>query len=229
MPSAVTLSNLIQSVRRRANIENQTAFIPDAEITEYINYGLSDLSDILVEAAGQPWYRASKTFTTSSNVDTYSWTTIGATDMYLLQSVDIQISAGGETISALPFMEAERNRYKYYPTWTFDTPVFYRMEGSGIKFIPVPNGQHQVVLNYYPVNPFLVSGSDTFDGVNAWEEYAIWRAVSDCKAKLEEDPSYAIGRMAQLRAKIIALAEQRDTGSPERMKETHSELPWHWR
>ena len=227
MPAAIPLSSMITSVRRRANIENQTSFIPDAEITEYLNAGLASLYDMLVQAGGQQWDRKSVTFSTVSNTGFYSWATTGATDMYLLQSVDIQLGGtNAPTISARPFMEFERNRYKYFPGWTFNTPIFYRQHGAGVDFIPMPNGAFSITLNYYPVFVLLVNGADTFDGVNGWEEYAIWKAVADCRGKGDEDPSYALSKVASLETKIQALAEQRDTGAPERMQETFAEVPW---
>jgi hypothetical protein len=218
--SSVTLTSLIASVRRRANIENQTAFIPDAEITEYLNAGLAALYDMLVQAGAQPWYRNSYTITTTGNTTAYDL----PADFYEMQSVDVQLGNGGiPTISARPYMEFERNRYKYYPGWLYGTPVYYRLQGSTINFIPAPGSTYNVTLNYYPVFPKLASGSDSFDGVNGWEEYAIWKATADCKAKLEEDPSYALGAMAKLEQKIQSMSEQRDTGAAERMTETDAD------
>lgn len=227
MAASVTLSSMISSVRRRANIENQTSFISDAEITEYLNAGLSALYDMLVQAGGQPWYRASKTFSTSGNTAFYSFATIGATDFYVMQSVDVQLGSNNvPTVSARPYMEFERNRYKFYPGWTYATPIYYRIQDSGINFIPGPSGTFAITLNYYPVFVHLVNGSDTFDGVNGWEEYAIWKAVADCRGKGDEDPSYALGKAKELELKIQSMSEQRDAGAPERMTETDSDYGW---
>lgn len=220
MASSVTLTSLIQSVRRRANIENQTAFIPDTEITEYLNAGLAALYDLLVQAGAQPWYRNSSTITTNGSSTSYPL----PADFYEMQSVDVQLGQGGiPTITARPYMEYERNRYKYYPGWLYGTPVYYRLQGQNINFIPAPNASFNVILNYYPIFTKLVSGGDTFDGVNGWEEYAIWKATADCKAKLEEDPSYALSMMEKLERKIQSMSEQRDTGAAERMTETDAD------
>lgn len=222
MARAVTLTSLILSVRRRANIENQTAFFPDAEITEYLNAGLSALYDLLVQAGAQPWYRNSYSIATTGNQTSYDL----PADFYELQSVDIQLGVGGiPTITAKPYMEWERNRYKYYPGWMQGTPVYYRLQANKINFLPTPNSAFNVVLNYYPIFTPLVAGSDTFDGVNGWEEFAIWKATADCKAKLEEDPSFAMASMSTLERKIQSMSEQRDTGYSECMTET-DETGW---
>lgn len=224
MAAAVQLSSMITSVRRRANIENRTRFISDTEITEYLNAGLAYLYDLLVQAGGQPWYRKSVQFNTTGNQSLYTFTAIGAPDMYILQSVDVNLGTNGNAepiITARPYMEYERNRYKFFPgQWLAGTPVFYRMQDAGINFIPTPTGSYSITLNYYPTFTKLANGTDAFDGVNGWEEYAIWKATADCQGKAEYDPSYAFSKCNELEKKIQSMSEQRDAGAPERMTET---------
>ncbi|NBW08775.1 MAG: hypothetical protein EBR82_12200 [Caulobacteraceae bacterium] len=224
MASAQSLTNMILAVRRRANIESQVGFISDAEITEYLNYCLSDLYDQLVQAGGQPWYRNSYTFTAVNNTSAYSL----PTDFYRLVSVDIALG-GGLVISARPYMEAERNRFRwYYQGWFAGRPVFYRLLGNQINFIPTPSGSYSITLNYYPTFTKLVSGSDTFDGVNGWEELAVWKAAAYCKAKGDEDPGYCEAQAAKLQERIDALAAQRDAENPERVHDVTVDLyPWY--
>jgi len=223
MASTQTLTNMILSVRRRANIESQVGFITDAEITEYLNYCLSDLYDQLVQAGGQPWYRAANTFVTSGNASAYPL----PADFYRMVSVDIQLG-GGLVISARPYMEAERNRFKwFYQGYFAGRPVFYRMLGNNINFIPTPTGAYSITLNYYPVFAALVGGSTTFDGVNGWEEWAIWKAAAYCKAKGDEDAGYCEAQVSRLQERIDALAAQRDAENPERVHDTTAGLyPW---
>lgn len=224
MAASQTLTNMILAVRRRANIESQTGFISDAEITEYLNYCLSDLYDQLVQAGGQPWYRATNTFTANNNVSSYAL----PADFFRLVSVDIALG-GGLVISARPYMEAERNRFRwYYQGWFAGRPVFYRMLGSNINFIPTPSGTYQITLNYYPTFTKLVTAADTFDGVNGWEEFAIWKAAAYCKAKGDEDPGYCEAQAAKLQERIDALAAQRDAENPERVHDVTVDLyPWY--
>jgi len=218
----VTLTQFILAVRRRANIESQTGFITDAEITEYGNYCLSDLYDRLVQAGGQEFFRKSSTFATNSTDDTYPL----PPDFYRLISVDATISSN-VVITARPFMEQERNRFKWYPGWLYDRPIFYRMLGNNIRFVPAPNGTFSIGLNYYPAFTKLVNGSDTFDGVNGWEEEAIWRCAAYCKAKGDEDPSFALQMAAQLGERINALAQTRDSTGPERVHDVDiGYMPW---
>lgn len=206
---------MITSVRRRANIESQTGFIPDAEIVEYLNTHLADLYDKLVQAGGQPRMRTAYSVSLVSGTDTYAL----PGDFYQLQSIDILISAN-QRISARPFMEYERNTFKGWNTpWTVGRPVYYRLQGDNIVFIPMPSASFTAEMHYYAAFQSLVNVGDRFDGVNGWEEYAIWLAVADCKGKGDEDPSYAMGRAGQLAVRIEGLAPQRDAGGAERVQD----------
>lgn len=223
MSAAVTLSEMILSVRRRANIENQTAFITDQELTEYINYCLSDLYDRLVQAGGQEFFRKTVSQVTNATDDTYPL----PPDFMRLTSVDA-VFATNIYIACQPFMEEERNRYRWAPGWQYNRPVYYRMLGNKIRFIPAPAGAYTVNINYYPTfaklrgtfdptTNLITEGSAAFDGVNGWEEEAIWRAVVYCKQKGEEDAGFAVARVQEMEGRINALAASRDATGPERV------------
>lgn len=223
MPAAVTLAGMIESVRQRANIQNQGQFISDSELTGYLNYCLADLYDKLVQAGGQEFYRKTAVITTNNVDDTYPL----PPDFMRLTSVDAKF-ATNIYITCQPYMEEERNRYRWYPGWQYNRPVYYRMMGNAIRFIPQPSGTYTLELHYYPtfqklVGTFdpttllVVEGSAAFDGVNGWEEEAIWRAVAYCRQKGDEDPGFALERIAEIDQRIQALAASRDATGPERV------------
>jgi hypothetical protein len=212
MAAPVTLEAMIQSVRRRANIESQLGFITDAEITELLNYGCSAVYDLLVEAKGQEFYKAQYTFSTTSNNQTYPL----PPDMFQLMTVDLNLG-NNIVLTCRPFMPSERNRFRWYWGWSYSQPVWYRIQGPSIVFIPAPSAVYSVTLGYYPTYQQLSDPSDSFDGINGWEEYGIWSAVADCKAKGDEDPSYALGKMRELKEKIEAMAADRAGYDAERV------------
>jgi hypothetical protein len=212
MAAPVTLTQLIQEVRRRANLENQIGFITDQEITSYLNYGCSEVYDMLVAAKGQEWFVASYPFLSVLNQDTYAL----PANLYQLMTVDIELG-NNIILSARPYMPSERNRFKWYPGWFYNMPVYYRLQGQFIKFIPAPSAAYQVQLNYYPTYIPLSNPSDTFDGINGWEEFGIWAAVAACKQKGDEDPSFAQGRCQELRAKIEAMGADHAAYDNERV------------
>jgi hypothetical protein len=223
---------MVTSIRRRANIEKQTGFIPDSELVEYLNYCLGDLYERLVRAGGQEWYRRTWPIITNSTDDTYPI----PGDMLRLTSVDA-IFATNIYLTCRPFMEEERNRYRWYPGWSYERPVWYRMLGNAIRFIPAPGGAYTIQLNGYPKFRKLVgkytdatqdnlleshASAENFEGINGWEEEAIWRGVIYCKQKGEEDFSFAAARVSELEQRISAIAETRDATGPERVHDVWS-------
>ena len=215
MSASVQLVTMRTEVRRRANIENST-FITDAEINALLNEGLAEVYDLLVQARAQEYKRNAYGITTAAGTSSY----VLPADFYALISVDIQYGSN-LVISAKPYAEFERNTYKWLPGWQLNAPVYYRLTGGNVTFIPVPSGTFSVTLNYYPTYTQLVNDSDTFDGVDGWEAYAIWFAVAACQSKHKTmDPAFAMARVAALKARIEALAAYRDAGNAERVHDT---------
>lgn len=223
MSAPITLANMLLAVQRRANIEGQSGFVTLPEQRERINYACADIYDKLVSARSQEFYRTTSTITTVANTSSY---TLPA-NFYQLTSVDVALG-NNQTLSARPYMEAERNRFKWYPGWNYQEPIYYRLLAGSINFTPAPNGAFVITLNYYPTfTLFATDGSQdssTFDGVNGWEEAVIWRVVSEIKDKGEEDPSYAWQRYMDVVKRIEGLAAMRDAGTAERVHDVYSDF-----
>lgn len=230
MAARVRLDNMIATVRRRADIVRDTAFIDDNDITSELNSNIKATYDLLVEAGGQEFYRQSAQMVTNASTDTYVLDSF-APDFYRLISVDCFLIGGtgaiAQRISAKAYMEDERNRYTWYPSWNLNRPVYYRLLGNTIRFVPNPGGAYTVEIHYYPAFNPLVNASDSFDGINGWEDHALWMTVAYCKAKGEEDPSYALSMAAKVEDRIKALARTRDAGAPERVQDAFGyDDPW---
>lgn len=240
MPGAVPFSQMIASVQVRTNTDFQLGNVTLPIIREHLNYGIADLYDRLIAARGQDRWRKTFAITSQSNQSAYPI----AADTYEIVSVDAALGAN-IVISARPYQEEERNRFRFYPGWFYNQPIYYRLIGQStgpgeaasipapqINFIPTPQGPFSITVNYYPVfTPFALSGSTDssfFEGINGWEEYAIWSAVAAIKDRIEEDPSFAVSRMMDIREKIQALAPQFDTGTAERMHDTEAEWDVWW-
>lgn len=242
MSTAIPLTSMIASVQRRTNIEFQTQFITLPEVREYLNEALAELWDLLIAARAQEHSRKTYQITTIAGVSAYSL----PPDFYQLISLDVQL-APGQRLDARSYAESERNMFQNYPTWPgwlLGFPVFYRILGSTqhtganvvekqVNFIPFPqNSLFPVLVNYYPVfPPFAVDGSQdsfVFNGVNGWENFAIWRAVETCKGKLKEDASLSQKKIAEYREKIQALASDNDAGCAERIRDVQEadRSPW---
>lgn len=224
MARTVTLTTLLTRVRQRADLESQTRRTTDAEITDHINEGIAELYDVVRGAFGQDYFRAASTFATTNGADTYAL----PADFLSLLSVDVALS-NSISLTARPYMENERNAFKAFPTgWLYGQPIWYRLYAANIKFIPTPNGAYSVTLNYCPTPPKLSAPSDTFDGINGWEEYAVLDAAIKCCIKDEDVDMIGIldSRKERMKQRILDYAPERDAGQPERVHDVYRANGW---
>lgn len=219
MARLVTLTKLITRVRQRTDLESQTRRFTDAEITDHINEGIAELEDVIRGAFGQEYRRAQATFNTVNGTQLYAL----PADFLSLLSVDVQFSTN-IFLTARPYMENERNAYKFFPIgWLYGQPIWYRLIGANISFIPVPQGVFTVFVNYMPTSPVLVNGSDAYDGVAGWEEYAVLDAAMKCLIKDEDTDIMGVlsGQKEKIKQRILDYAPERDAGQPERVKDVY--------
>ena len=228
---------MLTQVQLRANIDLELGPVTLPEIRDYLNEGLAEFWDLLVEARGQEHIRKSQTFNTVSGTSAYPL----AADFYELISIDIQI-APAQYLTATPYMESERNAFRLYPAWAgwfLSMPVYYRIQGTPteggggiatvvektLNFIPTPQSAYPITVNYiYRMPVFDTAGSQdasVIDSVNGWTAYAVWWAVAAVKNRLREDPSFAMGRMEMMKQRIQALAPQNDAGDAERIRDVY--------
>lgn len=213
-----TLANLISDCRQRANMENST-FITDAEITEYLNQELAELWARLVQGEGQPHLRSSTTISATNGTALYAL----PADFWRLQEVVATI--GGVTGNLTPFMPVEHGWLQSASPWGVTSPVRYRLQGGNIEFLPATQN-FSATLYYTPCQTRLVNNSDTFDGFNGYEVAAIYGAVATMLAKEESDPSFYVGQKERIYRHIDSLAAQRDAANPERVQDVECISMW---
>lgn len=218
MASTVTLTQLLNSVRLKADMVGST-FVDDTEITEYVNKSIAELYDLLLTTTYGDDYFVSSTTITLTGASTYSLASNIPT-FYKLKGIDIQ--DGSVWRSLRPFMFSERNRQRNAAVDWIDQ-YRYRLVGGNLQFEtnnPPPSGTIKVW--YVPAATKLVNGSDTFDGVNAWEEYVVLDAAIKCLLKEESDVS-ALMRLKQAQLeRILAAAPNRDAGEPQRVTDVNA-------
>ena len=233
MPSPTTLGTMVQQIATRANL---TGFVPAypttgtalfswAELRDLCNEIGAEYHDMLVSARAMEFFRKAFTIATVANVASYSL----PDDFYELISVDIFI-APNQVLSARPYMEAQRNQFRWYPGWFYNTPVLFRLQGSPttiaavlqpgvINLTPQPGAVSTVVLNYIPTfRKWATDGTEDayeFDGVNGWEMFIVWKVVAYCLEKRLMDSSFAQARAEQVKQRIMDLAVDRDAGDAE--------------
>lgn len=210
--------DLVARVRQRSDMENNY-FVSDIEVQTYINSGIAELHDILIQTYGQDYYITSSTFTTTSGVDSYAISTNIGVDFYKLRGVDAKIS-GSEYFTLMPFNFNERNLNQTGSITNLlgITNLRYRLVGSNIIFTPDP-GTTVVKIWYIPTAQKFDSTTPaisptTYDDINGYAEYVVIDAAIKCLQKEESDVSILLAQKAALERRIEEAANNRDAGSP---------------
>ena len=217
MARTATLLELRTQVRERANIENST-FIVDSELNTYINASIAWVYDLLVSAYGSDYFITSTDFTTVNNQDFYTWAETGITDFYKMMGVSI-VPGTGEEIPLKKFMFRDRGRFNGATSWNRygRTTLRYRVRGDGLWFNQKPSGGQTVRLYHVPYRAKLTSDTNTFDGINGWEELVVIDSSIKCYKKEESDSSDLEKERAIHVQRVEDMADDRDLAEPERV------------
>lgn len=218
MSYPVSLASLHAQVLQASNLEGAGQFIPPEELTTYINGSIAEWVD---EVRGTTWNgtysRSSHTFTTTGSRQTYQL----PQDFLALLSVDA-FTSGGSPVEALSYQEEQRNAFRnahVLSGWGSASPVYYQLQAGFISFIPIPQGQYSVTLNYVPTAPVLSDPDDFIDSVNGWEQMIVLDAAIKCLIKAGEPEMIAqlSVRLERQRERIRAMAPRRDQQTAERV------------
>lgn len=209
-----TLGGIRQTCQFRTDIPATNQFITTPEWNSYINSSIQELYGLLVEAYGNTYYIQTPYLITTDGVNQQFNL---PTDFFKLLGVEVNPSMSGQPnywFTLKPFNFSERN--KFAPninqlSWG-RTNLQYRVVGNTIWFIPYPAGGQTIRLWYVPKFAGLVQDTDTFDGVNGWEEYVVCDVCIKALVKEESDPTaFALQKQALLE-RIQSEADNRDIG-----------------
>ncbi len=214
---ATTLATMTLQAQRRADMEN-TTFISASEWTGMVNASCQQLHEKLVEAYGND-YELAATFaiTTDGTNDKYDL----PTDFFKLLGVDLQLSASGASnasgwVTLRRFNFSDRNKYSAPSIQTVfgRTNMQYRLAGGKLWLTPLPAAGQPLRLWYAPRFTPLSGPTDSFDGINGWEEWVVNDVAM--KACVKEETS--ISDLQRLQAvqedRLASIVENRDAGSP---------------
>ena len=218
-----TIATLMSRSRQRADMEDNN-FVTDSELVDYINAGISELQDILIQEYGEDYYVKSKDFTTTADKDTYpindstSTENINITDFYKLRGIDAKLN-GSEYFTIASFNFNERNLFQNVSSWSLLglTNVRYRLVGGNLIFNPKPNGATAVRFWYIPTAAQFSSSTDTttkWDDINGYAEYVVTFAAIRMLQKEESDVSVLMAQKAELTQRITNAAANRDADNP---------------
>lgn len=207
-----TLSELRTRARERADMElasgqsDTTHFITNAELNRYINASIKELHDLIVQAPDSSYFLTSTTVTGLADTKEYA---LPAT-FYKLAGVDRE-----DGTPVKKFNWEKRNK----------AGLRYRLRGGNLRFDEVPPVGEVFTVWYHSKPTDLSADGDTYDGVNGWDEYVVVDAAIKMKSKQEDDVSSLMAEKTSLLSRVQTMAQDRDVGEPEVMKDVKYDSP----
>ena len=223
MPNnTTTLAQLITRVRQRADMVG-SAFVSDAEVVDYINVGMAEIHDLLVDKYEDYYVDSDTTYTLpGSNPGTLPAT--------FYKALGVDFEAGGVTYRMRRYTFQERNMYNapsVVAARISDTR--YSVQGNQIKFIPDPTTSGTARLHFVPEAQRFSSGSTSATIVslapaiaNGYEEYVVVDAAIKCLMKEESDIQPHMIYKEQLRKRLESAAGNRDAGEHSRISDVNT-------
>ncbi len=216
---SITLLELRTRARRRADMEN-SQFITDPELTDYINSSIAELHDILIQAYDSDYAIAeAPPITTVSGQDQYDL----PTDFYKVKGVDAKIDNNNySTLQNFNFNE--RNRSNSFTIWNVAglPHIQYRVLGNKIKFSPIPDKAVEIKLWYIPLATKLVADGDILDDINQFAEYVIVDTAIKMLTKEESDVTVLAAQKLALKRRIEEVANNRDTSNSDSVTDIYA-------
>lgn len=215
-----TLTQLIADVRQRADAE-QSQHVSDAEITRYINQGIARLHAKIVEM-DEDEFATDLLLSVPAGVSSVEMTTTtpepGPVVPYKILSVD-EIADSGEVRNIRRFMTRERARLTSSAN-AGDYTTRYRLRGlNTILFVPPFESATTVSVTYVASSVDLVSGADSYDGRDGWEEWVTLDAAIKVLLKEETDPSGLMAERDRVEADIRVQIAHRDRAEPPHVRD----------
>jgi hypothetical protein len=99
----------------------------------------------------------------------------------------------------------------------------YRIVGSTIKLVPVPDNNLEIRLWYIPRSVKLTLDTDIFNDINGWSEYIIIDCAIKMLSKEESDVSVLINEKLLMKRRIEEASNNRDTDRSESIQDIYIE------
>lgn len=205
MASNVTLLELRDRLKTKADLKN-SGYFEDEELDQFINDVARDLYDKLV-AVNEDYFTEETTLTVDGSASQFTL----PTDFYKL--VSLHMNFNGEYVQLHKYIARER-----YSAQANGLLPKYRLKKNSVVFNSVPSAQ-SMPLAYVPALPALVDDTDTFDGINGWDDYIVVKAAITCLGIQETETTALEKELLPLTARIESMAPNRDHSTPERVSD----------
>lgn len=220
--TAIPLAQLVERAQRLAQMEGGSAaeFVVEAEWEQWINDGLAELYDRLVQARGEDHYATSTTHTLVAGTATY---VLPADHYRTLELVAHDGSQGYHPLNRFELSEVAQLLEAAASGYGSEIDELrYRLTPTHLELRPTPSGTGWTLEQFYiPAMPLVAHGG-VVDGNNGWEEAAVLHAAIKALVKegsLDQAQALTLER-GRLDVRIGRLADTRDAGRPKRIART---------
>ena len=208
-----TESDLRTRARRRADMENST-FVTDSEIQDYLNSSMSELHDMMVKSY-EDYFVSEQTYTAPLATGGENL----PDDFYKALGVDYD--SGGITSTLKAYSFTERNIYNT-PYAVIDrlAEPMYKIEGTKIKLIPGNSQSGTITLYYVPqATQFSTTVTEVENVIPGYEEYIVVATAIRMLMKEESDTSALELEKQQLGRRIIRAISPRDASGSHAIRD----------
>jgi hypothetical protein len=210
-----TLAQLRSGTRKFADVQGTSALVrhPDADLNDYVNRGIAALRRELDVAIPDQRFLASSSVSLTAGTSTYAL----PADFNALISVGL-VADGAR--SWLVAYEMHEHASLTDPSASFrGVPFAYRLRGSNIDFLPVPQASYTATVWYVSDPSTLSSDASTLDTITRLDDYVIAYAAKLVAVKDKNFDLVAVcdGVMDRMRDDVQFIARSRDRNAPSRI------------
>ena len=208
-----TEADLRTRARRRADMENST-FVTDSEIQDYLNSSMSELHDMMVKSY-EDYFVSEQTYTAPLATGGENL----PADFYKALGVDYD--SGGITSTLKAYSFTERNIYNT-PYAVIDrlAEPMYKIEGTKIKLIPGNSQSGTITLYYVPqATQFSGTVTEVENVIPGYEEYIVVATAIRMLMKEESDTTALELEKQQLGRRIIRAISPRDASGSHAIRD----------
>jgi hypothetical protein len=213
MPRTVTLGNILERARQRADMVGTDVFITDAAWKMLLDTAYAELVDLLIKHELHQ-FETTQTIT-STGTNTYAL----SSDHYKTLGMDYLRATGVyEEVPEVTF--AQRNLYNSLNSLS-GSPMGYRLVGANVVFYPAPPTGQVFRHTYVPAPASIAALADAtaIDGVAGWDEYMVIHSAINAKIRERSDTRDLERKLVLLKERIAQAGVDREP--PRAIGETH--------
>ena len=196
-----TATNVIQQVRRIADIETDGYHITDQEILDYLNDSLRQLWSVTVNSSNGSIFSKVSTKLVQLGDDSRYYQL--PSDFLRLVSVDVRFNNNW-----MPSQEADQQAYAQLLELTSSEAayhyLYYNNEQGRYELVLFPNREpNDILIRYVPEATQLDDFEDVLHLPGDWERWAVYDAAIKCKMKDDENAEMLMMERARIEAMIV--------------------------